>query len=258
MTIVSLWATLNTAASIPERGPGALVIFNDSDLVYLPNAESENPAHKVFDSPKVVNKAVVAASPLRYQDTAGTGLYKCILHSPIMRTPAGSIFEMRGSVFQMTAFDIETMSEEPIEVTGVICYILPRDGPEDTVAVWVNDEKDEGEGREQQQQQQQPESQIGTLLFVKRGSSNSDAADPANNMTTTFDGGSRTLKVAQVIDWSGRDEHIEPSRRGVNAFREPLCRLVGENGRTTGFTYSNPLYFEDSVPGTYVGVQCDD
>ena len=273
LAICSYLFIFSTAANIPNRPPGALLVFNDDDFVYLPTAETENPAQRVFESPKVVNKAVVAASPLRYQDIAGTGLYKCILHVPIKITPTPGIFEMRGSVFSMNAYNIETMTEEPIEVDGATCYVLPRDGSDDYVAVWVNEEQEDYDeelwtsvGSEEkqidreesngEQEQMRPTSPIGTLIFVKIGSMSRGAADPSSSQVTMFEEGPRTLKVAQVIDWTGRDEHMEPSLRRPDSDQEPFCRLVGESGRTTGFTYTEPLYIEDSVPDTYVGVEC--
>ena len=250
--VISL-ASLVTAANV-QRSEGALIVINDTDFIYLPSAKTDNPAYQVFDEPKPVSKAVVAASPSRYQEISGTGLYKCILYWPDLGIPSNGIYEMRGSIFEILQFDLDMDINEQIFATGAICYVLPgivdEGGKEEAeekenkqekeyVAVWVNGEE---------------QGEIGKMMFVEKLNKDEDNDDGSydDDNITMFEGGPQSLTDAIIIDWTGRDMHLTPSDRGDVG--EPFCRLVEEDGRYAGLTHDRPL---EEISGTFVGVACE-
>lgn len=253
--VISL-ASLVTAASV-QRSKGALIIIDDNDFVYIPSAETDNPAHHVFDEPKPISKAVVAASPLRYEEISGTGLYKCLLYFPDMGRPSSGIYEMRGSKFEVLQFSLDVEVFEQSFASGVICYILPgvvkegkagkaeeeedkqEERKKDHIALWVN-------GQEQ--------GDIGKMVFVEK----LNEGEGENNRNyeetdvTIFDGGPQALTDAYIMDWTGRDEHLPFDERGDVS--QPFCRLIEENGRYAGFTSNEPL---EDISGTFIGIVCE-
>ena len=240
--ILTSLAALATAASM-EPPRGAALIFNYNEIVYVPSAEEDNPAYRVFEEPKPISRAVVQASPRRYQNIAGTGLYKCVLYWPEINSPSIPIQESREMEFGITQYDLELGITVQILASGVICYLLPN-GNEQNVAVWVN-----GEGQ----------GELGKIHFVKLSSSiGGDGDNPGSagsgsrdGDATMFEGGPQALTDAYIVDWTGQGDYSRSFQERV--YRQPFCRLIQQDGRSAGFTRHEPL---EGISGTFVGIAC--